>query len=354
MLFRSLAADAASGNAFASFLLGYAANGSVPINPSFAYQHLYYGAFLQDDWRVSRKLTLNLGLRWDYESPTSERFNQLNAGFDQTTASPFQVSGLQLKGGLLFVDKDNRLPYERDLNNFGPRVGVAYQLDNKTVLRGGYGLSYLPAFDPGTSLGYSVSTTFVASTDGNLKPANTLSNPYPTALVQPIGSSQGLATLVGQGFTFYDTSVKIPANHQFSFGIQREIPWSMVVDISYIGSRTRSLSTSKGINEISAADQARGAAYLNELVPNPFDEIGRGISRIHLACELKRICASLAGLRVSDRAVLAHQLDHRVAALNRTLGMPLWIVSLRCFGKRGKRSCFRDVEIAHRLSEVPL
>jgi hypothetical protein len=265
-----LAADAASGNAFASFLLGYPASGSVPINPSFAYQHLYYGLFLQDDWRVSRKLTLNLGLRWDYESPTSERFNQLNASFDRTSPSPFQAPGLQLKGGLLFVSQDNRLPYECDLNNFGPRAGVAYQLTEKTVMRGGYGLSYLPAFDPGTANGFSVSTPYVASTDGNLKPANTLSNPYTAGLVQPVGSSQGLGTLVGQGFTFYDTNVKIPVNHQFSFGIQREIPWGMVVDVSYIGSRTRSLNTAKGINEISAADLARGAAYLNEHVPNPF------------------------------------------------------------------------------------
>jgi hypothetical protein len=265
-----LAGDAASGNAFASFLLGYPASGSVPINPSFAYQHLYYGAFLQDDWRVNRKLTLNLGLRWDYESPTSERFNQLNAGFDQTSPSSFQVPGLQLKGGLLFVSQDNRLPYKRDLNNFGPRVGVAYQLNAKTVLRGGYGLSYLPAFDPGTANGYSVSTPYVASTDGNLKPANVLSNPYQAGLVQPVGSSQGLSTLVGQGFTFYDTNVKIPMNHQFSFGIQREIPWGMVVDISYIGSRTRSLNTAKGINEVSAADLAQGAAFLNAQVTNPF------------------------------------------------------------------------------------
>jgi Carboxypeptidase regulatory-like domain/TonB dependent receptor len=265
-----LAADAASGNAFASFLLGYPANGSVPINASFAYQHMYYGAFLQDDWRVSRKLTLNLGLRWDYESPITERFNQLNAGFDRDATNPFQVPGLQLKGGLLFVNEDNRLPYKRDLNNIGPRVGVAYQLNEKTVLRGGYGLSYLPAFDPGTSLGFSVSTPYVASTDNNLTPANVLSNPYPAGLVQPVGSSQGLQTLVGQGFTFYNTDVLIPKNHQFSFGVQREIPWNMVLDVSYIGSRSRNLNTQQNINEVSASDLARGASFLNEQVTNPF------------------------------------------------------------------------------------
>jgi len=264
-----LAADAASGNAFASLLLGYPATASVPINASFAYQHLYYGAFFQDDWRVNRKLTLNLGLRWDYESPTSERFNQLNAGFDKTAASPLQVPGLSLKGGLLFVNKDNRLPFKRDLNNFGPRVGVAYQLNDKTVLRGGYGLSYLPAFDPSTSNGFSVSTDYVASTDGNLTPAGALSNPYPNGLIRPAGSALGLATLIGQSFTFYDTDIKIPMNHQFSFGIQREIPWGMALDVSYIASRTRNLITSQNINEVSAADLARGAAYLNERVTNP-------------------------------------------------------------------------------------
>ncbi|HEX4947807.1 MAG TPA: TonB-dependent receptor [Blastocatellia bacterium] len=264
-----LAGDAASGNSFASLLLGYPASASVPINATFAFQHLYYGTFFQDDWRVSRKLTLNLGLRWDYESPTSERFNQLNAGFDKTSPSPLQAPGLQLKGGLLFVSEDNRLPYKRDLNNFGPRVGVAYQLNDKTVLRGGYGMSYLPAFDPGTRLGFSVSTDYVASTDGNLKPANTLSNPYPNGLIRPSGSALGLRTLIGQGFTFYDTDVKIPKNHQFSFGVQRELPWKMMLDVSYIGSRTRNLITSRSINEVSATDLAQGAAYLNAQVPNP-------------------------------------------------------------------------------------
>ncbi|MFN7928993.1 MAG: carboxypeptidase regulatory-like domain-containing protein [Blastocatellia bacterium] len=264
-----LAADAASGNSFASLLLGYSSSASVPINATYAFQHLYYGTFFQDDWRVNRNLTLNLGLRWDYESPSTERYDQLNAGFDKTATSPLVAPGLTLKGGLLFVNKDNRLPYKRDLNNFGPRLGVAYQLNEKTVLRGGYGLSYLPAFDPGTRLGFSVSTDYVSSTDGGLKPANTLSNPYPNGLIRPSGSALGLSTLIGQSFTFYDTDVQIPKNHQFSFGVQREIPWKMSLDVSYIGSRSRQLITSQSINEVSAADLAKGASVLNAQVANP-------------------------------------------------------------------------------------
>lgn len=261
--------DAASGNAFASFLLGIPAGGFVPINATYNYQHTYYSAFFQDDWRVSRKLTLNLGLRWDYESPITERYNQLNAGFDKTVANPFQVPGMSLKGGLLFVDRESRLPYDRDLNNFGPRIGVAYQIDEKTVFRGGYGLSYLPTFDRGTSNGFSVSTGYIASIQTGI-PANTLSDPYPAGLFTPTGSSKGLESLIGQGVAFSTRDVAVPHVHQFSAGFQREIPWGMVLDISYIGSRTRKMSIGRAINEVSAADLARGAAYLDERLPNPF------------------------------------------------------------------------------------
>jgi hypothetical protein len=267
--------DAASGNAFASFLLGYPAGGFVPINATYNYQHLYYGLFFQDDWRVNRKLTLNLGLRWDYESPITERYNQVNAGFDKEVANPFQVPGMSLKGGLLFMDEENRLSHDRDLNNFGPRIGVAYQIDEKTVFRGGYGLNYLPVFERGTSNGFSISTGYIASILPGI-PANTLSNPYPAGLLTPIGSSKGLESLIGQGFSFLNRDVVIPHVHQFSAGFQREIPGRMVLDLSYIRSSTRKMGIGRAINEVSAADLARGAAYLDERLPNPFSGLVPG------------------------------------------------------------------------------
>src|SRR5262249_19078655 len=143
-----------SGNAFASLLLGYPSGGSAPANVAPAYQNRYYVLFLQDDWRVTKNLTLNLGLRWDYESPQSERFNQQNRGFDPNADNPFRVPDLPLKGGLLFTDSQNRLPFRRDLNNFQPRVGLAYQWRASTVLRAGYGISYLPTFDTGFNNGF--------------------------------------------------------------------------------------------------------------------------------------------------------------------------------------------------------
>jgi hypothetical protein len=141
--------------------------------------------------------------------------------------------------------------------------------NDSTVVRGGYALSYLPTFDTGYNNGFSVSTTLVASTDAGITPSGSLSNPYPNGIDQPVGNSQGLSTLVGRGFTFSDPARVIPYVHQFSIGAQRELPGRMVLEASYVGSRTRKLPVAKGINEITAAQLAQGSVML-EAVPNPF------------------------------------------------------------------------------------
>ena len=273
-----LSPDAASGNTFASLLLGYPASGSLPYNVAPAYQNRYYVLFLQDDWRINRRLTLNLGLRWDYESPQSERFNQMNDGFDYTSTSPFKAPGLSLKGGLLFIDENNRLPFKRDLNNIQPRIGVAYHASSNMVLRGGYGIMYLPTFDLGQSNGFSTSTSYVSSVDGGITPSGTLRNPYPAGIDLPVGRSQGLATLVGRGFTFGDPERKIPYVQQFSLGLQYMLPWRMVVEVTYIGSRNSALQVSKAINEVSAEVYLQGSAVNNKLIPNPFEGLLPGTS----------------------------------------------------------------------------
>lgn len=265
-----LRADAASGSGLASFLLGYPSGGSVPINPVLEYRNHYYGLFLQDDWRVTSRLTLNLGLRWDYESPLTEAANQQNRGFDAAAANPIEVPGMALKGGLLFTDENNRYPYRPDRSNVQPRFGATYQWTDRTVLRGGYGISYLPTFNTGFNNGFSIVTPLVASVDGGITSAARLDDPYPGGIDQPVGSSQGLATLVGRGFTYGNPERVIPHVHQFSFGVQRELPGRLVLDVSYVGSRTRSLPVSKGINEVSAEQLGMGAALL-DLVANPFE-----------------------------------------------------------------------------------
>lgn len=261
-----LRSEAAAGNAFASLLLGHPASGYVPVRPDLALGSRYYGLFLQDDWRITNKLTVNLGLRWDYESPISERFDRQNAGFDWQGQSPLQVSGLTLKGRLLFTDNNNRLPFQRDLNNFQPRIGVAYQWTSKTVFRGGWGISYLPTFDVGQFNGFSMDTPYVASVDGDLTPAGKWSNPYPSGIIPPLGRQ---ATMLGLSFTYSWPQRVIPYVHQYSFGIQHELPGRILIDASYVGSRTLSLQTSKGINAVPADKLSLRDALLTK-VANPF------------------------------------------------------------------------------------
>ncbi|MGC8759160.1 MAG: TonB-dependent receptor domain-containing protein [Bryobacteraceae bacterium] len=261
-----LRSEAAAGNSFASLLLGYPASGYVPIRPDLALGSRYSALFLQDDWRITNRLTLNLGLRWDYESPITERFDRQNRGFDWTAPSPLQVPGLDLKGRLLFTDSSHRLPFDRDLNNFQPRIGAAYQLTSKTVLRGGWGISYLPTFDVGQFNGFSIDTPYVESVDGGLTPAGQWNNPYPSGIIQPLGRQ---ATMLGLSFTYSWPQRVIPYVHQYSFGIQHELPWRVLIDVSYVGSRTLSLQTSKGINAVPADKLALRDALLAK-VPNPF------------------------------------------------------------------------------------
>jgi hypothetical protein len=261
-------ASAASGNAFASFLLGNPASGSILNNQAMAYSSHYYAGFVHDDYRIAKNLTLNIGLRWDYESPITDRYNRLSAGFNPTAQNPIQAPGLPLSGGLLFVTPGNRLPFNRDLNNWQPRVGIAYHFLPNTVFRAGYGISYLPTFDLPSFSSFNTTTSLTASNDGGLTPAVTLTNPYPGGVVQPTGSSLGLATLVGQNISFGNPDRKIPYVHQFSAGFQQMLPWNSVLDVSYVGSRTEDMQVSRNINALNPSYLSMGTA-LTAQVPNP-------------------------------------------------------------------------------------
>ena len=339
-------ASSTAGNSVASLLLGYPASGNSPINPHFNYRNNYVGVFLQDDWRVTPKLTLNAGIRWDYESPITEADLQQNRGFDATSPNPFVVPGMQLKGGLLFVDDANPRPFVQDWNNIQPRVGATYSLTDKTVLRGGYGLGYLPTFDTGLGNGFSLATTFVSSVDGGITPSGKLSNPYPVGLSQPVGSSLGMATLVGNGYTYQNQGRTILYVHQFSVGVQRELPWQVVLDASYVGSRTRGYPVAKGINEITEAQLATGTAMLVQ-VPNPFAGLLPGTAMNGATVPLQQLVRpypQFTGITEDRRSIGEIDYNSIQVTLNKRLSRGLQFLVSYTYSKRQQRTEYLNAQ----------
>jgi hypothetical protein len=261
----------------ASFLLGLG-SGSLTTDTGVSILNKYYAGFVQDDMRITRKLTLNLGLRYEYETPRTERYDRTTRGFDTTVASPIQVPGLNLRGGLLFAGQGGqpRGLYNPDRNNFAPRFGFAYSLTDRTVLRGGYALHYIPTVGSVEPTGFSVSTPFVVSQDG-ITPKDRLSNPFPTGLLTPIGNSQGLGTLAGQNITYIDPSDRTAMFHTWNFNVQREVVRGSVLQVGYVGSRgikivpggQWSTGDPEQLNQLDPVYLSQGASLL-ETVPNPF------------------------------------------------------------------------------------
>lgn len=282
-----------SGNEFASFLLGYPSGGSVDRNIYPAYRNQYYAAYAQDDFKVSSRLTLNLGLRWDYESPRYERYNRMVNDFAFNQASPIAAAAKAspaaancpacaagLTGGLIYAASsgDARFSFAPKRLQFQPRVGVAYRATSKLVFRGGFAISYLGQSSAGASTGYSRSTPLVSSLDG-LTPAVTLSDPFPSSiypggLLQPIGNSQGLSTNLGAAVSFPYRDRPLPYSKQYSAGFQYQLRGGWLLDASYVGNLTRRLAVSLGLNFIPLntltslpVDQRQ--AYFTAQVPNP-------------------------------------------------------------------------------------
>jgi hypothetical protein len=274
--------DAVSGNELASFLLGLPTTASVDRGIDTAFRNRYYAVFVQDDWKVTSRLTLNLGLRYDYESPLVERYDRMLRGFDFGASAPITAPGLTLKGGPLFANNGGapRTSFNRDRNNIQPRVGVAYKLAPKWVLRGGYGLYYLGQNESGATQGFSRTTGAIVSTDGNLTPAVNLTNAFANLpggrLLAPIGNSLGLGSFLGEGLNINYLDRNLPSSQQYSVDVQHELPGNMLAEAGYVGNRSASLPVNTNINVIPADQmgrrQASGAidtAYYTTQVPNP-------------------------------------------------------------------------------------
>lgn len=267
-------ASATAGVALATFLLGIPGGAVTPV-PALAMQNIYYALFLQEDWKVTPRLTLNLGLRYDFESPRTDRFNQLT-NFDYSAQPPLQGTGLNLRGALSFVGVNGVSRYQTnpDRNNFSPRAGFAFRLTDKTVIRGGAGMFIGTITGVGGGAGsfgvsgFTTSTQVVTSLDG-VTPKDYLRNPFPNGLLQATGSSQGAATLLGQAIQFTDRGNYSPYSVQWNFNLQRELPYSVLFDLGYAGSRGVGFSQDRQFNQLPDSALALGDA-LRQQVTNPF------------------------------------------------------------------------------------
>jgi hypothetical protein len=275
----ALAASSTAGSSVADALLGLAdttttsrLNLSVP-SITHSWWHSY---FVQDDWRVSQRLTLNIGLRWDLQFPMVEEKNNFN-WFNPNDPSPIaaQVPSLNLQGAVQFASNSKRNPYIMNMHDLAPRVGIAYRLTNSLVMRTAYGIFYAP--NPyGTSAnvgsGFSQSTPFVSTLDG-ATPIATISNPFPNGLVQPfgLGAPPTAAANLGLAISYYQPLEPTPYMQQWNFGLQQQLGSSMALEVAYDGMKGTHL-TDVGYY-LSQLMPSQLGPQVTSQVPNPFSGV---------------------------------------------------------------------------------
>jgi len=261
------------GQGLASFLLGLPTGGFGDRNDSYAEQSGYSAVYFHDDWKATRKLTINVGLRYELEAPTTERFNRANRGFDFLTANPVQAaaqanyarspiaelppSAFRTPGGLLFAGVGGvpRGLWEADKNNFLPRLGLAYMLCPRMVVRAGYGIFFESLGVDRNDVvqqGFSERTPIVPSLDNGLTFQATLANPFPNGLIQPAGAARGLLTFLGRSVTFFVPTRRTGYLQRWSLNVQRELGHRVVAEIGYIGSRGTRLGMDRAFNALPA------------------------------------------------------------------------------------------------------
>lgn len=290
--------------AFASFLLGYPSTVNIVRRADYSEYSKTFGFFFQDDWRVNNNLTLNLGLRYEVETPLVERQNKSISGFDFSYVQPVQatvqtryaalndpqlkalLSQINVNGGLLFAGKDTGSGlYQTPKDTLLPRLGFAYQWNNKTVIRGGFGLfaGFLgerrgDVIQPG----FSQTTTGVLTTNANGAPLPyTLSTPLAnTTVLEPVGSSLGRQTALGQAISFFNQNPEVSKQARFQIGVQREFGGGWMAEAVFVSNHGYNIEIVRNINALPTKylnpDNSRTTAqnnnntFLTGTVANPF------------------------------------------------------------------------------------
>ena len=265
-----------SGFGYATFLLGTLTGGNHNAGElRSALAEKYFGGYFQDDYKVTANLTLNLGIRYDYETPRTERHDQL-ANFDYNSASKLP-NGAPLRGGLLFpgVNGLDRGHWNKQGKNFAPRIGFAYNVTHSTVVRGGYGMFYSNSWGSGRNgngmppTGFLCSSNINSSLDGGLTPFALVSDPFPQGFCKATGSAAGLLTSLGQSIDMIDRNQKVPYAQSWNFDIQHRLPKDILFEVAYSGSRGIDLAGTLEYNQLDPQYMKLGAK-LSDQVPNPY------------------------------------------------------------------------------------
>ena len=299
------------GRDVAAFLLGAATAGSIDTSATnYSLQSAYHGFFVHDDFRVSPKLTLNLGLRYELEMGTTERFNRFVNGFDRNTPSPIEAAAraayttayntnpsafvvtpdqFRVTGGLTYANDDRRAAWNADKRNWQPRFGAAYQLNEKTVIRGGFGIFMAPYRIEGlNNYGFTASTTFVPTNDQGRTFVANLNNPFPSGLTPATGSGLGLLTRFGTSVGASDNPIiqgdRMNAKfNRLIVGFQRELPGQFVVEANFVASHGYNMAVVRDINFVprqflgTDPDSAAAAnTFLSATITNPFRNLLNG------------------------------------------------------------------------------
>lgn len=259
-------AAAPIGQGLASFLFGLPTGGQAQVNASYAEQTTFTAGFVQDEYKVSPRLTLNFGLRYEYETAPTERYNRSVQGFDFNAVNPIQaqalanyalapdpavpMSAFTAHGGLTFagVNGNPRTLWQTEKNNFAPRAGLALLLPHSTVFRMGYGLFYITngvdRLDVNQA-GFTQTTTLTPSLDNGQTFVATMANPFPNGYLQPVGAAAGLASNLGNAITFFNSTRPHGYAQRWSAGIQKQLPRNTLFEVSYVGTASSRLDITR-------------------------------------------------------------------------------------------------------------
>jgi len=280
------------GQELAALEMGLPTSGSMDVNVNETVSAKYYAMFLQDNYRITPKLTLNLGIRYEHDFPTMESTNRAVNGFNTAAVSPINaaaqtafaahpVAGITfptLYGGLTFATPSNRNFYQTQALNFSPRVGFDWTPLSKTAVRGGVGIfNNSVAQQSAIAPGFNQTTQMSPTLNSYLTANATLSNPFPAGLTTPPGNSLGLSTFLGQSISFYPQKIDNGYAIRWDLDIQRDLPGNTLLEVGYLGSHLNHLAVSKSLDYVPASylnvGQVRSASvisFLTASVANPF------------------------------------------------------------------------------------